>query len=137
LSLNPINAPLASCSSRNGSASGFGTPKLPNDGPIPRSNTCFGLVPVMMKPPIPTSFPVPTRSRVERLVACVTPPGVAVGVAVGVGVIVPGVRVGVGVGVGPPGQNQYPWTLRTICMSGKPIVARSVGFVRLQAAALI
>ena len=34
------------------------------DGPMPRITTFLGSVPVMMKPPMPTLFPLSTRSRV-------------------------------------------------------------------------
>src|SRR5437773_11543781 len=94
--------PVGPCSSRTGSASGLGTPKLASDGPMPRSNTCRGPVPLTISPPIPTSFPVPTNNRVERLIA--RAPGVNVGVglaaAVGVGLaVVAGLGVNVGLGV--------------------------------------
>jgi UDP-3-O-[3-hydroxymyristoyl] glucosamine N-acyltransferase len=93
--------------------------------------------------------------RVERFTAWVIPagvgvavgpgvpvgPGVAVGpgVPVGPGVAVPpgvdvGVAVAVGVGVGVAGQ--LPFTLNTMCMFGKPIVAVSVGVVIPHVAAL-
>ena len=81
--------------SRNGSASGFGTPDEFKEGPIARTRTCFGLAPVMMKPPMPTLSPVPTRIRVERFRAWL---GVGVGLAVGVAVAL-AVAVGVEVGV--------------------------------------
>ncbi len=58
------------CSSNTGSASGFGTPEPARSGPIPRMVMCFGALPVMIKPAMPTSFPVPTSNRVERLRAC-------------------------------------------------------------------
>ena len=58
-----------------------------------RMSTCFGVLPVMMNPPMPTLSPVWTRIRVERLMACAA----EVGLAEGVGVAVPG---GVGVEVG-------------------------------------
>src|ERR1043166_591808 len=62
----------------------------------------------MMKPPIKTSLPVPTPMRDEMLpnwagIGVGEPPGVGVGVAVGVGVGVaepPGVGLGVPVGAG-------------------------------------
>ena len=38
-----------------------------SDGPIARSISFFGRLPVMITPPIRTSSPVPTRSRVEML----------------------------------------------------------------------
>jgi hypothetical protein len=70
--------------------------ELLNDGPMPRSKMCFGLVPVMINPPIATLFPVPTSNRVERFWAWVIGAGLPVGVGVAPGV---GVAVGVGVGV--------------------------------------
>src|ERR1051326_7756053 len=57
-------------SSRYGSRNGFGTPAWVRDGPIPRIRTCFGVVPEMMNPPMPTLSPVWTRILVERLRAC-------------------------------------------------------------------
>jgi len=44
------------------------------------------------------------------------------------------VDVGVAVGGGDP--SQPPWTVKTMCIFGKPIVATSVGVVIPQAAAL-
>src|SRR5438105_1785757 len=90
--------PGGPCSSRTGSASGLGTPKPASEGPRPRTVTCLGALPVMIKPPISTSLPVSTRIRVEILRAWAEA-GVGVGVVVGVAV---GVSVGVGVGVGVP-----------------------------------
>ena len=58
---------------------------------------------------------------------------VAVGVADGGGVIV---AVGVGVGVGVPPPGQLPFTLNTMCMSGKPISPVGVGSGTPQSAAL-
>ena len=58
-------------------------PNLVNEGPMARMMTCFGTAPVMVKPPMPTLFPVSVRMRVDRFNACAA--GVAVGVAVGVG----------------------------------------------------
>src|SRR5678816_4341452 len=149
--------PLGPCSSIVGSASGFGTPKLDKDGPIPRTSTVLGSLPVMMKPPIPTWSPVSTSIRVDRLSACAAPGvavGVSVGVGVGVGVTTPtvavavgvnvavgvaltvGVPVGVKVAVGVGDPPQLPCTLNTRCMFGNPSVATGVGFVTPQAAAL-
>ena len=71
-------------------------PKRVKEGPMARISTCFGTLPLMMKPPIPTLFPVCTRIRVEKLTACAA---TGVGDAVGLGVGVVGVTVGVGVGV--------------------------------------
>src|SRR3977135_2018173 len=59
-------------------------PNLVNEGPMARMMTCFGTAPVMVKPPMPTLFPVSVRMRVDRFSVCEG--GVAVGVAVGVGV---------------------------------------------------
>src|SRR5438874_1678733 len=108
-----IVAPLPSCSSRNGSASGSGTPKVPSDGPIPRRTSWDGSSPVIMRPPIMTLslvrtkprrrmrlFPSPsmmkpamrtlspasTRIRVEIFARWELGVGVAVGMGVGVGV---------------------------------------------------
>src|SRR5205807_9075362 len=103
--------PFEPCSSRTGSGSASGIKPL-NDGPIPRSNTCREPVPLTIRPPIPTSLPVPTNNRVERLIARVPGVGIGVGlaatvgvalaVAVGIGVpVVATVAVGVGVEVGP------------------------------------
>src|SRR5204862_1328294 len=72
------------CSSMTGSASTPGTPKLVSDGPIARRSSCFGALPVMMNPPMPTLLSVCTRSRVERLIAWVGGVGVALGLATGV-----------------------------------------------------
>src|SRR5947208_17182199 len=98
--------PLGPWSSRIGSANGFGTPKAPSEGPIPRKSTVLGSVPVIMIPPIPTLASVRTRRRVEKLRAC-TGPGVGLGegdppaVAVAVGVAEPP-AVAVAVGVAEP-----------------------------------
>src|SRR5437762_5592198 len=146
--------PGGPCSSKMGSASGLGTPKLANEGPIPRRTTRLGSLPVMINPPMPTFASVRTRIRVERLSACAAPgvgvglpatvavavavaPTVAVGVAVGVNVAVGvtvGVNVAVGVGVVPP---QVVKTLNTMCMFGNPTAAVVVGTVIPQAVALI
>ena len=80
LSLLAINAPVPSCNSRVGSAS---TPARGSEGPIARTITFFGCVPVMIKPPIKTLSPVSTRRRVEIL-AKVVATGVADGEGVGV-----------------------------------------------------
>src|ERR1044072_5589038 len=91
------------CNSMTGSASTPVTPTWINDGPIARSNTCFGALPVMMNPPMPTLLPVCTRIRVERLIACVGGVAVGLGLALAVadglgeGAIV-AVAVGVAVG---------------------------------------
>src|SRR2546423_2734729 len=87
------------CNSRTGSGNGFGMPKRVRDGPIARMITCFGTVPVMMKPPMPTWSPVKTWRRVERFNACEVGGTVAVAVAVAVGVAV-AVAVAVGVAGG-------------------------------------
>src|SRR4051812_12857063 len=72
-------------------------PKRVSEGPMARTITCLGALPVMMKPPIPTWSPVRTCNRVERLTGCEG--GVAVAVAVAAAVAV-GVGLGVGDGVG-------------------------------------
>src|ERR1700730_921380 len=83
-----------------GSASASTTLWRVNVGPIARIITCFGMLPVMMKPPMPTLSPVCTRIRVERLITFDVDVGLGVGVgggaAVGVGA---GVVIGVGVWV--------------------------------------
>ena len=68
-----------------------------SDGPIARTMTLFGCVPVMMKPPIRTLLPVSTRKRVEIFPKVLGAVGVDVAVAVGVGVT--GVGLGVAAGV--------------------------------------
>src|SRR5947207_14423065 len=151
LSLMMVTNPGGPCSSKMGSASGLGTPKLANEGPIPRRTTRLGSLPVMMNPPMPTFASVRTRIRVERLSACAAPGvglgvtsgavavavavavGVSVGVNVAVGVTV-GVNVAVGVGDIPP---QVVKTLNTMCMFGNPTAAVVVGTVIPQAVALI
>src|SRR6266481_9421137 len=113
LSLEPIKAPVPSCSSNVGSANalrilyGGGI----SSGPMARIITVFGPVPCTMNPPIITLSPVCTKPRVLTLpsmasggvaVGVGVPAGVGVGVGAGVGVRVGagvGVRVGVGVGV--------------------------------------
>src|SRR5436190_24106569 len=107
LSLQPIKAPLPSCSSNVGSASAPGTlyGGAPSSGPMARIITLFGVVPCTMNPPIITLSPVCTKARVEMLPSRATAVGVGVGVGVAVGVTVTvavgvGVRVAVGVGVG-------------------------------------
>src|SRR4051812_43315770 len=84
--------PLASCSSRIGSAR---TPGKGSDGPIARKSTFFGSAPPTMKPPMRALSPAPTRRRVEILASRA---GGGVGLGVGVGVTV-GSIMGVGVGV--------------------------------------
>src|SRR4051812_45835917 len=59
-------------------------------------STCFGTLPVIVNPPMPTLFPVSVRMRVERFNVCEA--GVAVGVAVAVAVAL-GVAVAVAVAV--------------------------------------
>src|SRR5215212_4886809 len=74
-------------------------PNRRRSGPIARTITCFGPLPVIMNPPMPTWSPVRTCSRVERFTGCEA--GVIVGVAVGVAVAVAvGVDVGLVEGVG-------------------------------------
>src|ERR1043166_475599 len=97
-----MSVPEESRSSRNGLAR---TPEKASDGPMARTITLLGCVPVTMKPPIRTLSPVSTRRRVEMLPkvgGAGVAEGLAVGVDVGVGVmlgVVVGVAVGVGVGV--------------------------------------
>ena len=52
-----VAKPLGPCSSMIGSASGLAIPTTLNDGPIARRSTCFGAVPVMINPPMPTLSP--------------------------------------------------------------------------------
>src|SRR5450432_3846277 len=87
-----------------GSAS---APGESSEGPMARTITFFGCVPVTMNPPMSAFSPVSTRRRVEmfpRVVGIVlgVGEGVAVAVGSGDGVGVVGVPVGVGVGVGGP-----------------------------------
>src|SRR5438034_261670 len=96
-----VTNPGGPCSSKMGSASGLGTPKLAKEGPIPRRTTRLGSLPVMIKPAIPTLASVRTRRRVERLTACAAGIGVGVGTGVPVAVAVAvAVAVGLGDGVG-------------------------------------
>ena len=102
-----VTNPDGPCSSIVGSASGFGTPKFPNDGPIPRTSTCLGALPVTMNPPIPTWSPVRINIRVDRLSACAAAGALGVGVGVGLITGVPvevavAVAVAVGVATGVP-----------------------------------
>src|SRR5213079_1197288 len=114
LSFWKSNAPLPSRSSRIGSASTSLMPELTSDGPMPRTATSLGALPVMMNPPIITLSPISTRIRVEILSAW---DGEGVGVSVGVGVGVDvgvevaigvAVAVGVGVDVGVNGSTKIP-----------------------------
>jgi hypothetical protein len=77
-----------------------GTLSAASDGPVPRTITFFGAVPVMINPPIIAFSPVPTCSRVLMLIAR---PGVATGLgdgeALGEGEAL-GLAVGDGVGDG-------------------------------------
>src|SRR5437762_1125655 len=75
-----VTNPFGPCNSRIGLASELGTP---DEGPIPRRSTCFGALPVMMNPPIPTLSPVKTCKRVERLSGCAGGDELAVEVGVG------------------------------------------------------
>ena len=70
LSFVAMTAPEESWSSRTGFAN---TPLRGNDGPIARTISFFGCVPVMINPPMSTSSPVSTRSRVEILPRTVGP----------------------------------------------------------------
>src|SRR2546423_655014 len=83
LSFLKINAPLLPRSSRTGSRSRSLSPACAREGPMPRRNSFLGVLPVMIKPPIMTLSPVPTRRRVEMFKAWAGD-AVAVGVAVGV-----------------------------------------------------
>src|SRR3982750_2191164 len=60
-----MSEPSLARSSRAGSARKSFTPDDCNDGPRARRITFFGAVPVLMKPLIITSLPVPTRDRTE------------------------------------------------------------------------
>src|ERR1051325_440852 len=95
LSSSASRVPAESCNSKTGSAS---TPekKAESDGPIARTITFFGCVPVIMNPPMRTLLPVSTRRRVEMLPK--TLPGAGVPLGVGDGVT-EGVVVGVTEGV--------------------------------------
>ena len=122
LLLKTVVNPDGPCSSSVGSASASVIPKRVKEGPIARTITFFGPLPVTMKPPMP-SLPAAARTfmRVEKLTACAAgtavglglagtvadglaegvPDGVAVGVADGVTVAeAEGVAVADGLGVG-------------------------------------
>ena len=78
---------------------------MDKDGPIPRTSTVLGSLPVTMNPPMPTWSPVRINIRVERLSACAAAGALGVGVGVGLMTGVPvdvAVAVGVGVGAGDP-----------------------------------
>src|SRR5262245_684138 len=98
------SAPLLLCSSRVGSDNASGIPNCPSDGPIPRTATFLGSVPVRIKPPITTLLSVSTSTRVEIFKARAGGEAVALAVAVGVGLDV-AVAVAVGVGVGQNPQH--------------------------------
>src|SRR5437870_13194684 len=83
LSLMMVTNPGGPCSSKMGSASGLGTPKLANEGPIPRRTTRLGALPVMINPPMATLL-----LRVERLRACAGGAGLGLGLGVGASVAV-------------------------------------------------
>src|SRR5205814_8946312 len=101
LSFVIVTNELGPCSSSTGSASALGIPNWVNEGPMARRSTCFGALPVMINPPMPTLCPVWTRIRVERLSACAAGVGLGVGVGVVVGVGATGaVAVAAGVGDG-------------------------------------
>ena len=73
--------------------------KEESEGPIARTITFFGWVPVMMNPPMRTLSAVSTRRRVE-IFPNKLPDGVTVGVALGATVdVAEGVAVGVVVGL--------------------------------------
>ena len=65
-------APEESCSSRKGFSN---TPVRGSDGPMARTITFFGWVPVTIKPPMSTLSPVSTKVRVEMLPKIVGPGG--------------------------------------------------------------
>src|SRR5204863_10182767 len=98
LSLMTVGNGAGPCNSRTVSGSAWRTPKAASDGPRARRRRCFGALPVMMKPPMPTLSPVRTNIRVERLSGCAAGEGVAVGAGVVVAVT-EGVAVGTGVAV--------------------------------------
>src|SRR5882757_8688746 len=105
-SLEPIKAPVPSCSSKVGLANTLGTPNGMSSGPMARIMTVFGAVPWTIKPPIITLSPVWTKLRVLMLPSIDAGVGVAEGVAVGMG-------VGLGVGdalttVTVPTMLQHP-----------------------------
>src|ERR1700675_2165531 len=100
LSLMIVAKPAGPCSSSTGSASGSGTPKADKEGPMARTITRLGALPVTMKPPMPTLAPVWTSMRVDRFTVCAAGIGVGVGLVDGVGVgVAVGVTVGEAVGV--------------------------------------
>src|SRR5437899_9118859 len=84
--LSLVTTVLPACNSRTGSANrpGKGAPLLVRDGPIARTITFLGSVPVMMNPPIRTLSLVRTRARVEIFCNCA---GAVGGVGVGVGAV--------------------------------------------------
>src|ERR1043166_2700382 len=101
-SLDRMSAPEES---RNSSVGLAREPGKGSDGPMARTITLLGCVPVTMNPPIRALSPVSTRNRVEIFPNVL---GVTVGVELGVGV---GVGVGVaggGVGVGGGGVGVIP-----------------------------
>src|SRR5256714_12211018 len=63
----------------SGKTSAAVKPNLDNEGPMARMMTCFGTAPGMVKPTMPTLFPVSVRMRVDRFNVCAA--GAAVGVA--------------------------------------------------------
>ena len=81
-------------SDRKGSARKSVMPELRRDGPIPRSTTVLGTLPVTMNPPIMALSPNSTRKRVAMFKAS----------------------------AGSVPVPQLPWTLNTMCVSGKPMV---------------
>src|SRR6202163_1688395 len=87
-----MRPPKESRNSRTGSASAPAK-KEETEGPLARTMTLLGWVPVMINPPMRALSPVSTRRRVEML-----PSTVAVQEGVGVEVKA-GVAVGAGVGV--------------------------------------
>src|SRR5438552_17415944 len=76
LSLDAINAPVVSCSSRVGSTR---FPVTGTEGPRARMITVLGALPLMIKPPIATSLPSSVRTRVDKLAKLLGPAGSGAG----------------------------------------------------------
>src|SRR5205085_1922772 len=104
LSFSRMSEPSEARNCRTGSRRAAGR-LFWREGPIARTITFFGMLPVTMNPPIMALSPFSMRPRVAMLSG--RDGGAAVGVAVGVGAIVAvavavglGVTAGVGLGVG-------------------------------------